>query len=185
MKKLFLMLGMSAMLFAGASVRGEDFVGKLMLYPANIVMDAIDIFSLNVGVGPVLRAEVAVTQACVFGGGVGLSCMLYKDYNRQYGAGVDNGWYFQFLCFGQAEQYRQGATTLVRDYQNCFSGVQFPLERNFEFPNGPRDYWRIGGALGAFGVAEFYIHPVEIADLITGLFFFDLKDDNIVSEDMR
>ncbi len=185
MKKFLLILGVSALMFGGSAVRANDIAEKVLLYLPNRVIDAFDTFSVNIGVGPVLRAELMATRACVVGGGIGLSCMLYKDYNRQYGVGIDNGWYYQLICLGEAEQQRTAGSSLIMDYQNFFAGMPLPDERNYQLPDGPRDYWQIGGALGGLVVGEVYLHPLEIADFITGFFFFDLTGDDIVLDDLR
>ncbi len=183
MKKFLMALGIAAMMFSGSTARGNDIGEKLMLYIPNRIIDLFDIFSLNIGAGPVLRAELMATRACVVGGGIGLSCMLYKDYNRQYGVGIENGWYYQFICVGAAEQIRDHGSSWVSGFQNIFVGMPLPNERNFQFPDGPRDYWQIGGALGGLIVGEFYLHPLQIADFITGIFFYDLMEDDIVVDD--
>ncbi len=155
------------------------------LYLPNRVLDCIDVFTVNVGAGPMAEAQLMATRAVNGGFGVGKAYMMYWDYNRQFGFGTQSGFWWSLVCIGEEDWQREGATSLVRDYRESVSGIQLPRERNYRWPDGERDYWQIGGALGGLIVGELYIHPVEIADLVLGFFLIDIKNDDIRFDDYR
>ena len=103
MKKFLLILGIAGVLFAGGSAKADTnrVLEKIVLYPANLVLDALDTFTLNIGFGPVLEARLQATAAIWGGGRVGMSWKMYKAYNRQYGFGTEDGWYWEFVSVGE------------------------------------------------------------------------------------
>ena len=50
---------------------------------------------------------------------------------------------------------------------------------------GSRDYWEIGGEGGAGLIGRAAIHPINVADFITGWFFIDLAGNDITSDDFE
>lgn len=185
MKKV-LVLGLFAVLCCGMFSAQANVMEKVAFYLPNRVMDLLDMGTVTVGVGPSVRAELMVTEYCKFGGGIGISGKLLKEVNRQYGFGINNGWYWQLLCTGQEDMQRAKTNRWVNDYDYQMGGVpDYTDVRMYNFYNGSRDFWRIGGALGLGVEAELYLHPVDIADFVTGLFFIDLKGDDFGSEDFQ
>ena len=65
------------------------------------------------------------------------------------------------------------------------AGVPDPTTRTYDFFDGPRDYWAIGGALGGLVDGDVYIHPMEWVDFALGFFLIDIKDDDLVFDDFR
>lgn len=182
MKKLLAAVMLTAALGMGASAQAESVAGKILLWPANRIMDALDIFSVSVGIGPTVRAELMATEYCKVGGGIGYLAGFVKDYNRQYGIGVRNGWYWSLITAQQEELERIGYGA-VKSYQQDFTGVPEPTDVIYDFYEGERDFWRIGGALGLLVEGELYLHPVEVADFVCGIFFIDLRGDDYSTDD--
>ncbi len=186
MKKFLMVLGVAGLLFVGSgaqAVDGERVVEKVVLYPVNLVMDALDTFTLNLGFGPVLCARLQATSAVWGGGRVGMSWMMYKAYNRQYGFGTEDGWYWEFVVVGEENFGVLESTSLVNKFTEVRTG--FPEPFNPVYRNGCRDYWAIGGSLGGLVIGDLYVHPVDIADFFTGLVFYDLKGDDLIFDDFR
>ena len=109
--KKFLFVIIAVLALAPAAVRADEPImtrgelkDKLLLYIPNRIMDLLDIFSVNIGVGPVAEARLMATRYCDVGAGIGITAKLYKDFNRQYGLGVEEGWYWSFI-FVSEEQY--------------------------------------------------------------------------------
>lgn len=158
---------------------------KLAFYLPNRILDALDMFSVELGFGPTARCELMATEWVKGGGGVGATARVVKSYNRQYGFCLQNGWYWQFVTVGATEIDRVDGTRWVQDFRESYVGVPSPEDRIFNMYTGARDFWRIGGALGLGVEAEVYLDPVDIADFVTGWFFIDLKGDDISSENFR
>lgn len=188
MKKLLLTLGVAAMLCCGGAAKADDNVilEKIALYIPNRIIDLFDCFSINLGVGPVLlRAELMATRACAVGGGYGTSYRLYKDYNRQYGVGIQSGWYYSLIFLGEEDMRRDRVAGSVRSYWETYAGVPEPFQRIYNPVDGQRDYWQFGGALGALIEAEVYLHPIEGFDFLCGIFFIDFKQDDLTFADFQ
>ena len=183
MKKflLVMMLCVSAL----CSVRAGDFESinwgeKIVFYLPNRILDALDTFSVNLGVGPTVEARLMFTRYCDVGAGwSGGTGKAFKDYNRQYGAGVEEGWYWSLISAGEEEYRMTGATSLVDKYVERYAGVPSPFTRTYNFINGPRDFWAIGGSLGFILDGNLYIHPMELVDFVLGFFFIDIKEDDL------
>jgi hypothetical protein len=158
---------------------------KLLLYLPNRIIDMTDIFSLSLGFGPTVSAEMRATRAFSFGGAIGASGNLIKDYNRQYGYALDNGWSWSFTCIGAESMERSHTNRWVQEYWNEYTGYTDPSNNIYDFSEGARDYWELGVSAGLLVTVHAALHPVEIADFITGWFFIDLKGDDITSEDFE
>ena len=178
-------LGVAAMLVTGGTVKGNEFLERLALYVPNRIVDTFDAFTLNLGVGPVIRAELMATRAVTVGGSYGFSWKAFKDYNRQYGIGVQDGWYWSLATIGEENMRRERVVGTVKSYWEAYAGVPSPLQRIYDPLEGQRDYWQFGGALGALVEGEFYIHPIEGLDWLAGFFFLDPKGDDLTFDDFR
>ena len=153
---------------------------KLAFYLPNRVLDALDTFSVNLGVGPVAEARLMFTRYCDIGAGwSGSTYKAFKDYNRQIGGAVEEGWYWSFIFVGEEEYRVTEATALLDKYVECRSGVPSPVMRVYDLVNGPRDFWAIGGSLGLVLDGNLYIHPLELADFVLGFFLIDFKSDDL------
>ncbi len=185
MKKLFLTLGVAAMLVTGGTAQGNEIVEKVVMYLPNRVMDTLDSFTVTLGFGPTIRAELMATRAVVVGAGwTGWVGKLYKDYNRQYGIGIQEGWYWSAIV-GEEDMRRDRTLGWVKSYWEARAGFPDPIDRIYEVQDGARDYWQFGGALGFLIEGEVYIHPLEGVDWLLGFFFIDIKGDDLTFDDIR
>ncbi|MDD5728032.1 MAG: hypothetical protein PHV59_05650 [Victivallales bacterium] len=150
----------------------------LLMYIPNRLADATDIITLEANIGGGFSAELQLTRFFQFGGSYGESYFLAKAYARQYGGGHReiNRFGFIFMekditfvneTFGSANEY-------VIDFPQ-FSTANYHLDA---FNDNDVDFWKIGGNLGWIIGLGFGIHPVEIADFITGFFWIDLMGDD-------
>ncbi len=191
MKKLLLVLGVAGALFTGAAAPAADsddslsrtITEKIVLYIPNRILDALDIFSVNVGVGPIVEAQMMGSRAVWGGAGCGLVWKAYKGFGRQYGFCEEQGWYWSFVTVSEENWGVTRSTSLVKKYTEMRAGFPQPDTRayGFEFPwnSGPRDYWQIGGSLGFLVDADLYIHPLEWFDLALGVFCIDFTGDDL------
>lgn len=183
-KSLIALVAAFCMLGSGFNANA-DVVDKLVMYFPNRFMDLVDIVSLEVGFGPCARGEVRVTRAFGFGGSVGVCSKVVKDYNRQYGCCIDNGWDYGFAFLADEDTDRAFTSRDVKKYWNVSSGIPLPTEKIYNFYTGARDYWEIG--VDAAFLVDFHcaIHPVDVADLALGFFFIDIKGDDFSSEELK
>ncbi len=185
MKKFFLVLAVVTTGFFAPQVQAATIGEKLLFYIPNRIVDALDTVSVALGVGPVVEARLMATRAIDVGLGISFStAKAYKTYNRQYGLGIEEGWYWSFIV-GE-EDYTIGNTTpLVAAYSESCAGFPLPTQRVYDFFDGPRDYWAFGGSLGLFVDGDLYVHPVELVDFVLGFFLIDIKDDDFTMEDFN
>ena len=158
---------------------------KLALYIPNRILDALDSFTVHLGFGPVIQTRVMATRLCDVGLGFGVSCKAYKGYGRQYGFGIEEGWYWSFICVGQERYSMVDGTSLMHKYVEDRLGIPDFTTRTYDFVNGARDYWQFGGSLGLLLDGDLYVHPVEWFDLVLGCFLIDLRGDDLVFDDFR
>lgn len=185
MKKFFLALLLACTFFC-APARGNDFLEKVALYIPNRLIDALDLFSFSLGVGPVIEARLMGTRFVDVGAGASLFCYkFYKNYNRQYGLGVEEGWYWSFIFVGEERYSMLSSTSLVDKYAEDRAGIPDPTTRTYDFFEGSRDYWAIGGALGFLVDGDLYVHPMEWVDFALGFLTIDIKGDDLVFDDFR
>lgn len=162
------------------SVKDVNWAEKFALYLPNRVMDALDMFSLSLGVGPVAEARLMGTRLADVGAGFSASTWkIYKNHNRQYGIGVEDGWYWSFIFIGEEEFTVRDGSLLVDKFVECRAGVPTPEMRVYDYFTGPRDFWAIGGALGLGIDGDFYIHPVEWVDFVLGFLMIDIRCDDL------
>lgn len=184
MRKLFVIIGLAFCMLIGNTAKadvGQDILEGVVLYVPNRVLDVTDTFTLNLGVGPIVEAQLMGTHAVWGGAGWGISYKMYKAYNRQYGFGEESGWFWQLVSIGEEETSLLKSTSLVRKYSRFHAGFPTPDERVFNM--GAIDYWAIGGSLGGGVVADLFIHPVEWFDLGAGFLLIDVKGDDLTFSD--
>ena len=185
MKKFFAVMAALMMIFTLAADemvpgRRTNWGEKIALYLPNRILDLLDIFTVTVGVGPVVEARLMGTRLADVGAGYSAGTYkLYKDFNRQYGIGLEDGWYWSLVLIGEEEYTLREGSLLVDKYVECRAGIPTPEMRAYDYFTGPRDFWAIGGSLG-FGIdAGVYIHPVEWVDLALGFFMIDIREDDL------
>ena len=155
-------------------------VGEIaLMYLPNRILDLLDIFSVTLGVGPSVQARLMCTRACDVGAGIGYTWKGAKDFDRQYGFGVEKYWYWSFIFVGEESYEMTDGTRLMKKYQEDRLGVPDLRTRTYDFFEGTRDYWAIGGSLGLVLDGNLYIHPVEWVDLALGFFLIDIRNDDL------
>ena len=165
---------------------GNTILERIALYIPNRLLDSLDLFSVNLGVGPVIEARVMATRLIDVGAGASLFCYkFYKNHNRQYGLGAEEGWYWSFIFAGEESFSMLNSTSLVKKYAEYRAGIPDFTTRAYDFFNGPRDYWAIGGSVGFLVDADVYVHPLEWVDLVLGCLLIDIKGDDLVFDDFR
>lgn len=173
---------------APAAYRSSDEVNiweKLALYIPNRLIDSLDLFSVNLGVGPIIEAQMMATRAIWGGGGIGLAWKAYKGYNRQYGLGTEQGWYWSFVFISGEEYGVVNNTSLVKKYFETRDGFPTPDRWPYDYFDGARDYWQIGGSLGFLITGDLYVHPIEWVDFALGFLLIDIKDDDLTFDSFR
>ena len=189
MKKFLLIFAIVAASFT--TVKAESFEDinwgeKLALYIPNRIMDALDSFSVNLGVGPTVEARLMFTRFCDIGAGwSGSTYKAFKDHNRQYGAGVEEGWYWSFIFVSEEQYTLTDSLGTVKRYSEDRTGIPQPDTRTYDFFTGQRDFWAIGGSLGLLVDGSVYIHPTEWVDLGLGFFLIDFRNDDYILDDFR
>jgi hypothetical protein len=185
MRKLVICLAVLVSAFAvKAELRSSsDIAGMFILYVPNRILDALDIFSISASAGLQAGLELRATRACDGGGRFGAAAEIAKDYNRQYGAGVINGWNTSFICFAAEDTIVGPTTRWLKSYRYCASGIPLTTEKVYNIYTGPRDYWECSAEgsllLGLRGA----LHPIEFFDFWAGLVFIDLKGDDLSLDD--
>ena len=166
MKRILLLTAVTVTLFAAPTLRAESRIDgnvileRLALYIPNVLADALDTFTVNVGFGAIVEARLMATRAVDVGAGWGLTAKMFKAHNRQYGFGIEEGWYWSFIFLGEESYTIRDSTALVDKYIELRAGFPSPTRRCYDICSGSRDYWAFGGALGLLIDVEVYIHPV-------------------------
>ena len=183
--KKFVFLSICAFcMFSSTALKADSIGEKLLLYIPNRICDLFDIFSVSIGIGPTVRAELMATELIKVGGGVDFgSLRLYKDWNRQYGVGLERGWYWSLICAGEENSKRWKTAGFTEDFHEMRAGIPTPDMPVYNYYLGQRDFWQIGGALGLIVEAEVYLNPVEWVDLATGFLLIDLRQDDLEMSD--
>lgn len=158
---------------------------QILLYFPNRFMDLLDIFSVTLGVGPVAEARLMATRYCDVGAGVGLAAKVYKDFNRQYGLGIEEGWYWSFIFVSEEQYALTESLGSVKLYSENRTGVPMPDTNTYDFFDGKRDFLAIGGSLGLLVDGNLYLHPMEWLDLGLGFLLIDIKNDDYIMDDFR
>ena len=190
MKKCFLSLCLSLVFISSA--QAFDYKDVLLWLP-NRIMDFTDIFSVGIGFGG-FKAGARVTRAIDFNAGDGFYYVLRKDYNRWIAASLEQGHSLSFIYFG-TEDYRvddsagfklwafpiENKEVLYKaqhiNYQ--YNWWENPVEGYYDMRNGTRDWFEIAAEIGLGPYVRVAIHPVEIADFLLGIFFIDIKKDDV------
>lgn len=184
MKKFVFLSICAVCMFCSTSLKADSIGEKILLYIPNRICDLFDIFSVSIGVGPTVRAELMATELIKVGGGVDFgSVRLYKEWNRQYGVGTERGWYWSLICAGEENSKRWNTCGFSEDFHEMRAGVPTPDMPVYNYYLGQRDFWQIGGALGFLVEAEVYINPIEWVDLAAGFLLIDLRQDDLEISD--
>jgi len=103
---------------------------------------------------------------------------MAKDYARQFGFGHKDTKRVGFIFIEKDITFVDEATGSIKEYVidfPQFATADYLLDA---FRDEDVDFWKIGGRIGWVIELGFGIHPIEIADFISGIFFLDIKDDD-------
>ncbi|MFZ2654999.1 MAG: hypothetical protein WAX69_08770 [Victivallales bacterium] len=153
----------------------------VVMYLPNRIIDLLDIVTMDVGAGASFGADVRVTRWFQLGGMTIDRYFVGKNCSRQFGGGYEAGWNYEMFCVDSEFKYVDYTSGTMHKYvvKRKPLGLARFSENTFE---KSRDFWEIGanaGWLVSVGVA---MHPVELADFLTGLFLIDLKKDDYGNE---
>lgn len=157
----------------------SPFWGRVMMYIPNRVVDFTDIFTLELGLGANFACNVYLTRACVTGLSYGQWFGVAKDYNRQVGSFIQEGWNANFMFAGETDVIRDGTTGSIQPYWLQVSGVNVADENIFV--TRTLDYNAIGFDLGCLANVNVYIHPRAIYDFLAGIIMLDPDHDDFVA----
>ena len=150
----------------------------LLLYIPNRLVDATDMFTLELSIGGGFAAEMQATRYFQLGGSYGESWFVAKDYARQYGCAHKNTNHYGFLFMEKDVTFVDEISGTMREYVIDFPQFSVSDYHLDAFKDDDVDFWKIGGRIGWIIGGGFGIHPVEIADFITGFFWLDLMNDD-------
>jgi hypothetical protein len=184
MKKIVMFLAVAIILGTG-SVTKAGAGDTVLLYIPNRLVDFADMFSITLGFGPAIGAEVQLTKYCSLGGEVGPTAQMIKGINRQYGFAVQSGWDVGFLMISAENRDREKSIGSVKNYYYYSTGVPSIEKVPYDFHEGAKDFWSIGGKVVALFEVDAEIHPIEVADFLLGLVFIDLKGDDFTGDDIK
>ncbi|NOY75760.1 MAG: hypothetical protein GXP32_08210 [Kiritimatiellaeota bacterium] len=151
----------------------------LLLYLPNVLLDLSDIFTLGLSIGSRAGATVKVTRWCQFGGTYGEDYFVEKAFDRQIGGGYEKVVAFQLAALAGESSYVDAPFGTVQEYILKESKARVLSPNDEVYENKVRDFWAIGATAGWLVNVKAYVHPVEIADFVLGLFFIDFRDDDI------
>ena len=155
-----ILIGVAMLFSASATAHAQSqWMDKVTLYFPNRILDLLDVFSLNIGVGLTAHASLRVTHEAEIGGGYSSTVQMVKDYNRQYGFARRDGVYSGFGPFVATDMKQQPAYLLAREYWWDKEGLVTPSDKHFLPREGEADFWEIGGSLGV-GVIEADVSPL-------------------------
>lgn len=185
MRKFLVGMAFAAVMFSGVGVQAQ-WLEKVALYIPNRVLDVLDVFTLNLGVGPTIRGELRATHAVQFGGGFGYTAKVIKDVNRQYGAALQEGWSWYFPGVGSENIERRDQTRWIKNFYRETYGFANVADDYYNYHDGARDYWEFGGTLGLFLIeVDLSVHPIECVDAVLGLILIDIKGDDLTFESFQ
>ena len=185
MKRVLLGAALALVMTAGFESKAAGIADKLLLYVPYRIVDTVDIVSISLGMGPTAKLEGRATRAFDLGAGVGPTIKVIKGYNRQYGLAKENGWNTAFTCISAEDYTRTGNIGYAQEFIYQETGMPLPSEKIYNVDKGARDYYGIGASAALLIAADVEVHPVDIADLVTGFFFYDLKGDDFTLEDAK
>jgi hypothetical protein len=150
----------------------------LLLYIPNRCVDALDIISIDLTIGGAFGAEVQATRYFQIGGSYGESYFVGMGYSRQFGAGHKVTNHAGFFFMEKDVTFVDETTGTVKEYV-----IDFPefltADRDLDaFRDKDVDFWKVGGNIGWIIGIDFGIHPLEVADFVTGIFWFDPSEDD-------
>lgn len=148
---------------------------NLLWYIPNCLLDLADCFSIEFSAGDI-GLGVNLTKYASFGAGVGNGYNVGWTNKRQIGFFNDMNYNADFLYFSAFEKNRRNLYGTYEDYfTSNFSNadiIKYPRSMRHEDP------YAIGVKAAFLLGVKVQFHPVEFADFLCELFFFDLNNDS-------
>jgi hypothetical protein len=163
-------------------VRGESgFLTRLLLWAPDRLLDLLDLVTVDVHLGLGALVDVHATRAVQVAAGLRAKGGIGLHDQRSLGLANDSGAGFAVLAMGT--QTFSGSSTGVPagviTGSESIAGMHrpsSPLYRDY------RDYWALGASTTAgIAGAEIDLHPVQLFDLIGGIFFLDFAHDDLAT----
>jgi hypothetical protein len=83
-----------------------------------------------------------------------------------------------YLCWSREKRYVEDTFGLVHPYLHYQPTCSIPSYDMAIYQDNKRDLWDIGIDAGWMLSINLFVHPVEIADFLTGIFLYDLSKDD-------
>jgi hypothetical protein len=157
---------------------GMKIARSAALYIPNRLLDITDLITCQAGVGPEIVGQVKVTNYFKFFGFCGEKYFLTKGFGRQYGGGHSEGWEFDLGCFTKSYSYVDETFGTVDEYVFDHPDFHFASYKDNIYRQRICDFWGISARAGWLFNLGVGVHPVEIVDLVAGIFCIDLMDDD-------
>jgi len=165
---------------------GRPFLTRLLLYLPDRAFDLLDLVTFDVHIGFGAYANVHATRAAQIGGGL----------RSKFGAGLHDQ-----RAIGLASEAEVGAAALAfgtQSFAGSSVGVPGGVASGAEAMLGMhrpsqslyqdyRDYWAVGAsATVLFAGAGLDFHPMQVFDLVGGIFLLDFaRDDMATTRSLR
>ena len=151
---------------------------RFILYPVNRILDLLDVVTVRVGLEGGLYAEAHATRALQAGIGAGGGFEIGWSQKRELAVGTTS---FSGLALGpvslEEENWSRAGTGGLAGHRFSVAGLNAPSDFVYQ---RHRDYWGIGARVILLLVGvEVEVHPVELADAVSGFFLADFLQDDI------
>lgn len=140
---------------------------KMGFFMLNRMLDSLDCFTLNVGFGPAMHAEIHLTDAMRLGaGGAYLASVGTGEAPREYGFFGRGVGEMAAGPFQMGVSHYEPFLATGRDFDDSYRAMMRPYDQIFR---KKRDYWSFGVSAG-FLIAgfEFQLHPLQFYDFMMG-----------------
>jgi hypothetical protein len=160
-----------------AAKEKKSILHKIVFYIPNRLVDLTDIFSFKLGFGPEASLVLSFTKWFEFGGSYGDNYFIENGYNRQYGGGYHGGHEASVGWANWSENYTDYTFGYTKPYVfNKRENSVIPSPSEEVYKDGILDFWKIGVHVGWLANVGLEIHPVAIANFMTGFVFIRLTD---------
>lgn len=150
--------------------------GKVLWYIPNCLLDLVDCFSVEAGAGDI-GVDVNLTRYASFGAGIGNSYNVGWSHHRQIGFFNDNAYNANLVALSVFDKTRKNILGTHESY-SCFNHTRADII-NYPDTLKHEDPWAIGAKIAFYLGVKVEFHPLELVDFVTGLFFYDLQDDDV------
>ena len=155
-------------------------VGRsFLLFVPNLVLDVTDLVSMEFGVGAMAALDLKITDFAHFGFISGQSYFAGKNFNRQLGYGRHTDYECSVGWYSARTIYYDNASSLIRPIAVINESLE-PVDLQMaDYQEGNLDPWAVGVNVGLGMDFAVYFHPTAVVDLVAGVFFLDVDDDNL------